>query len=161
LGRGNDVSLFSGGLTDYPVLANQYTPLYHHLVSQAGTDGLTSYYGAWASAPGLDILANPGIYGWLIIGLGVSLLFWRRRGRLLLFIPVALIYFVNFAGARNGDFRYTVALLPPLALCLAAWWARPESGATGDAVKRHLALAEDALEPGREIADPKPAPHLG
>lgn len=148
LDRGDDISLFDGGLTDFPLLANRYVGDYHHLAGESPATALSRYYLAWARAPGLELLSNPGIYGWTVVALGLSLLFWRRRHRLLLWIPPALVYVINFAGARNGDFRYTVALLPLLVLCLAGWWTRPASAAAGDAVERHVAVAEHELEAG-------------
>jgi hypothetical protein len=120
LDRGNDVSLFSGGLPDKDVLVNEYTDDYRHLAGEAGNRALTAYHELWATR-GLSVLANPGLYGWIVIALGISLLFWPRRERLMVYVPVALVYLVNFAGARNGDFRYAVPLVALLPLCLAVW----------------------------------------
>lgn len=121
--RGNDVSLFTGGLPDYVVLANEYTADYDAFAEPEAQQVLRSTYDGWAATPGLNMLVNPGLYGWLVIALGVSLLFWRRADRLALWAPIALVYAINFAGARNGDFRYTVPLVALIPIALAAWWA--------------------------------------
>jgi len=141
LDRGGDVSLFSGGLPDYFVLANEYTADYRHLAGEEGNRALTAYDDLWATTPGVSILVNPGLYGWIVIALGISLAFWPRRHRLMVYVPVALVYLVNFAGARNGDFRYTVPLVALLPICLAAWWA----------VRRGAADQEEAVAPEQAV----------
>ncbi len=121
--RGDDISLFTGGLPDYFVLANEYTTDYDAFAEPEAQQMLRGAYGAWATTPGLNMLVNPGLYGWLVIALGVSLLFWRRSYRLALWAPIAFVYLINFAGARNGDFRYTVPLVVLVPIVLAAWWS--------------------------------------
>lgn len=121
--RGDDISLFTGGLPDYFVLANEYTTDYDAFAEPEAQQMLRGAYGAWATTPGLNMLVNPGLYGWLVIALGVSLMFWRRSYRLALWAPIAFVYLINFAGARNGDFRYTVPLVALIPIVLAAWWS--------------------------------------
>ncbi|MFG6402032.1 DUF6020 family protein [Microbacterium sp. P04] len=123
LNRGEDISLFTGGLPGYFVLANEYTGDYRHTAGEPANQLLVDYYRGWATTPGLNMLVNPGLYGWIVIALGISLAFWPRRERLMIFAPVVLIYLINFAGARNGDFRYTVPLVALVPICLAAWFA--------------------------------------
>ncbi len=123
LNRGNDVSLFTGGLPDYVVLANEYTPYYAAFAPPEAQQALRTLYDGWAATPVIDMLVNPGLYGWVVIALGVALLFWRRADRLALWAPIALVYLINFAGARNGDFRYTVPLVLMIPIVLAAWWS--------------------------------------
>ncbi len=126
--RGADISLFTGGLPDYVVLANQYTDDYEAFAPPEAQQVLRDVYDGWATTPGLNILVNPGLYGWIVIALGVGLLFWRRADRLALWAPIALVYLINFAGARNGDFRYTVPLVALIPIVLAAWWAAHRAG---------------------------------
>lgn len=108
LNRGNDISTFTGGLSNYVIINNQWTAQYEHFISDKNAKKLSVYYSYWAKSPILNLLVNTGLYTWLAIALGV---FWfkRRKTRELPFvIGVILVVLINFAGARNGDFRYCV-----------------------------------------------------
>lgn len=136
LNRGADISLFTGGLPEYFVLANEHTVDYRATFGNGPRIALATWYETWAQTPGMNLFVNPGLYGWAVIALGVSLLFWRRADRLAVWVPLALVYVINFAGARNGDFRYVVPLLALLPLALAVWFSRGR-GIVADAASRH------------------------
>lgn len=108
LNRGNDISTFTGGLSNYVIIENQWTSQYGHFISDKNSKKLSLYYSYWAKSPILNLFVNTGLYTWLAITIGI---FWfkRRMIRELPFIiGVILVILINFAGARNGDFRYCV-----------------------------------------------------